>query len=406
MINLKQIDCYEDTSRHRAMFCGRRGGKTYLILQTLIEAACESPEGAVTVYCGPSNPHAMGLLWEPLGEALIANGLKHKALISKQRYNLPGKRKIFIMGAENIDRIRGFKIYFFAGDEFAYWKRLMASWQRAIRPGLADYAGMGRFGGGSLWGTTPKGKDSEGYEFYSWVLEQEDWSVHSWYTIDNPYIDREEIEAARRELDEFSYRQEFEASWETFSTLCYYSYSDEVHKKPQPHPNFDLPLKACFDLSVDPTTLLVSQYDPKARINRFLKEYSINNSSTEDTVGLFCKDFDNHKKKIDLRIRGDASGRARSSTTGRSDYEYVHQVLTKSGYRYTHEVPASNPAIVDRLKYFNGWMKPVVGPHRVEVDPSCKELIKDLATQGVVGRLPNPANNSRQEEAATGYNRC
>lgn len=401
--NPKQVLCYEDVTRHRAMFCGRRGGKTWLINQCVGEAACESPPGAITVYGGPSNVHAMELMWEPMSQWLWQHGVKHKARISKQRFNLPQGRKIYILGAENIDRIRGHKVYFFAGDEFAYWKKLMDAWRKAIRPALADYAGVGLYGGRSLWGTTPAGKGTEGYEFFMAANEAPDWGVHSWHTTDNPWIDPEEVEAAKRELDEFSFRQEFEASWETFSDLAYYSFREDIHVKQQPELNLALPLKLCFDFNVNPTTLLLSQYDRKKQVNRFLREYSLNNSSTEDTVQLFCDDYEDNAQILDIRIRGDASGRARSSTTGRSDYQYVHEILTKRGFVFKHEVPAKNPAIVDRLKHFNGWLKPVSGDHRVEVDPSCKDLIKDLATQGLKGRQPDPSNNLGHKGDAAGY---
>ena len=117
----------------------------------------------------------------------------------------------------------------------------------------------------------------------------------------------------------------------------------------------------------------------------------------------FCNDFKNKAEYIKIKIRGDASGKSRSSTTGKSDYHYVKEILELHGFNYVLELLPKNPPIVDRVKHVNGWLKPVAGNHRIEIDPSCKELIRDLSSQELNGRHPSDKNNLGHKADALGY---
>jgi hypothetical protein len=55
------------------------------------------------------------------------------------------------------------------------------------------------------------------------------------------------------------------------------------------------------------------------------------------------------------------------------------------------------------VKFANSWLKPFDGPHRVEIDPSCADLIRDLASQGLKGRHPDDKNNMGHKADAMGY---
>ena len=99
------------------------------------------------------------------------------------------------------------------------------------------------------------------------------------------------------------------------------------------------------------------------------------------------------KDQLTLKIRGDAAGSSRSANTGKSDYYYVEEQLKFRGFKFEKQVPRANPPIVDRVKFVNSWLQPMVGSHRIEIDPSCKDLIRDLAAQELNGRHPSDANN-------------
>lgn len=391
----KQIEFFNHPARFKFALAGRRGGKTHAIVESICHRMFSAPPKANIYYVGPSNPHAKEIIWDPLKSRLHELGWHFRDLVSQGLFRLSRGRKIYIMGAENIDRIRGKSAVQIYLDELAFYKRPLSDVKKAIRPTLSD------FGGGCWATTTPNGKGTEAYDFYLEVKGLDEWQTFHWRTIDNPYIPKEEIEAAKHELDERSFRQEYEASWESFEGLAYYNFDENLHVKRQPPIDFGKPLHICLDFNVNPTTLLVSQED--RGMLRYKKEYSFANSSTLETIQAFCEDFKEHSSSAKLHIRGDASGRNRGSNTGRSDYHYIFEMLEKYQMSYLFQVLPSNPPVVDRVNHVNGWLKPVSGKHRIEIDPCCEELIRDLSSQERRGRLLSDKNNRGHKADALGY---
>jgi phage terminase large subunit-like protein len=63
---------------------------------------------------------------------------------------------------------------------------------------------------------TPAGKNHF-YDLYNEAQKDDDWEAFQYNSTDNPYIAADEIEAAKRSMSSMAFRQEFEASFETFS---------------------------------------------------------------------------------------------------------------------------------------------------------------------------------------------
>lgn len=393
--NQKQIDAFQNDSRFKFILAGRRGGKTYLIVESILRSIANAPHGAEVFYIGPNNSHAKEIIWEPLDERLATLGWQYDDFISKSRFELSNKRKIYVIGAEKIKRIRGHKVKDVFLDELAFFETDLNKVWRACRPALSDLKG------GAVASTTPDGKGTQAYDWYLEALRKPDWKYFKWSTFDNPWIDQEEIEDAKRELDEKSFNQEYLATWESFEGLAYYNFDEHLHLKAQGGLNRERPIHLCFDFNVNPTTLLLSQKDKD--MLRYIKEYSFKHSSTEQTVAAFCEDYKEQKDSMLLKIRGDATGKARSSTTGKTDYYYIEEVLKEYGFAYQKEIPSKNPPIIDRVKIVNGWLKPFKGAPRVEIDPTCTNLIRDLSSQELNGRIPSDANNLGHKADAFGY---
>lgn len=398
-INLKQIRALHDQSRHSFWLAGRRGGKTYAIAEDIKQNIPlwlkNSPPESDIVYLGPTNQMSLELIWDKLEYAFWKLHWPCKPYVSKQRFEFPNRRNLYVIGAEKSRRVRGKKLYRAYMDELAYYEAdIDKVWFKDIRPALTD------LGGGCRAATTPDGKGSPTHKFFKKLMSTQAWTNHHWFSEDNPYLDRKEIELAKMELDEKSYNQEFRASWESYEGLAYYNFDELIHVKKQPEIITALPLILHFDFNVNPTTLLLAQRYPD--MYRFIKEYSFKHSSTEKTIEAFCDDFHEMRGSIHLKIRGDASGSARSSNTGYADYFYIHKILRDRGFTFQHEVKASNPAIVDRLKHANAYLKNSLGQHRVEFDPSMTDTITDFSGQGLNGRHPSDKGNlGHKADAAT-----
>lgn len=393
--NSKQISAFGDLRRFQTVLAGRRGGKTYLMIERLIRRARMAPKYGEIAYIGPTNSHARELAWLPIQRRLTELGWKFKAVKQESVIRLSNDRLIYVIGAENIDRVRGHKIWHATLDELAYFNTDLPYMWKALRPALSDQKGTADFG------TTPDAKHSSAYDFYMRYTGKISWGNHHWTTLDNPYIDPLEVEEAKQDLDEKGFKQEYLATWETYGSLAYYNFEEGKHIKVQPPINPGVPLHLCFDFNVNPTTLLLSQHENNKL--RYKKEYSYADSSTERTMQNFCEDFKDKREHLAIAIRGDSTGNSRKSNTGRADYDYIKDWLGKYGFKYSMQVRASNPPIIDRVKIVNGWLKPLEGDHKIEVDPNCKGLIKDFSGQKADGRIPSDEGNLGHKADAAGY---
>jgi predicted phage terminase large subunit-like protein len=96
-------------------------------------------------------------------------------------------------------------------DEYASMKPEV--WEMILRPTLADVKG------GALFIGTPAGKN----HFYKlWIdaqidENQNDWEAFQFNSTDNTFLDPSEINDAKRSMSTQAFRQEFEATFESFS---------------------------------------------------------------------------------------------------------------------------------------------------------------------------------------------
>src|SRR5579871_3094238 len=79
---------------------------------------------------------------------------------------------------------------------------------------------------------TPKGRNHF-YELAQRAKSEPGWSYRSYTTLAGGRVPREEIEAARRDLDDKTFRQEYEASFENYAGLVYYGFEREKNVAPQ-----------------------------------------------------------------------------------------------------------------------------------------------------------------------------
>jgi phage FluMu gp28-like protein len=113
--------------------------------------------------------------------------------------------EIAVRSADNPDSLRGEGLDLAILDECAFMQE--SAWTEAIRPALSDRKGR------AIFISTPKGRN------WFWRLFQQgiagDNNIMSWQlpTVDNPYIDPSEVDAARQSLPERVYRQEFLAEF-------------------------------------------------------------------------------------------------------------------------------------------------------------------------------------------------
>jgi hypothetical protein len=195
-----QLQIISEAKRFNVLDCGRRFGKSKLAANILSENALEGNPGA---YFAPTYKLLEGTFKDILTSLQWLISRKH----DNQRIELITGGSIEFWSLENplAGRSRKYKLAII--DEAAFNRNLWQSWTEAIRPTLTDLKGSAWFM------STPKGKN----DFYKlWMRGQtgeQDWMSWQMPTLSNPHIDPEEIEAARRDLPELAFKQEYLAEF-------------------------------------------------------------------------------------------------------------------------------------------------------------------------------------------------
>tara|TARA_R100000329_G_scaffold78894_2_gene67637 strand:- start:4611 stop:5891 length:1281 start_codon:yes stop_codon:yes gene_type:complete len=203
-----QMQIFKSDKRFKVASCGRRFGKSYLAAWVLIIKALQSEDKDV-FYVAPTFQQAKDILWSILkdvGQSVIKTTHENTATIT-----LVNDRKIYLKGSDRPDTLRGVGLAYVVMDEYASMKPEV--WEMILRPTLADVKG------GALFIGTPAGKN----HFHKLWLEaqlpenEEDWESYQFVSTDNPFLDPAEIATAQKSMSTQAFRQEFEATFESFS---------------------------------------------------------------------------------------------------------------------------------------------------------------------------------------------
>jgi len=200
-----QMQIFNSKARFKIAACGRRFGKSHLAAWTLLIKGLQSPDKDI-FYIAPTFQQAKDIMWSVLkdiGKDLIKSTHENTATIT-----LINDRKIYLKGSDRPDTLRGVGLRYVVLDEYAFMKPSV--WELIIRPTLADVKGEALFIG------TPEGRNHF-FDLYCEAKKDDEWEAFSFNSTDNPLIDPKEIEVARRTMSTQAFRQEFEASFESFS---------------------------------------------------------------------------------------------------------------------------------------------------------------------------------------------
>jgi terminase large subunit-like protein len=372
MIQLKgpQWNVFNCDSRFRVLVAGRRFGKTFLALVELCRAAWAP--GRLAWYVGPTYKQAKRIAWKPLKQitrpywASIPNE-------TDLRIELTSGGTICLRGADNYDSLRGDGLDFLVLDEFASMQQ--EAWAEVLRPALADKQGRALFIG------TPRGHNHF-YDLYQAVQGWPEWKTFQFTTEQGGNVSSQEIRSATQELDERTFRQEFQASFENLASgIVYYAFDRSSNVAPVEY-NWRLPLFWSLDFNVNPMCSVIGQRDG-SQIN-ILDELVLPDSNTE----AVCEEFEDRTNRfvrisslpIQLNIYGDSTAGGRRSSASRTDWQIVRDFLgrRRDTFNSCFHVPSSNPTVKDRVNCVNAKLRNQAGERQLRMDPRYKQLIMDF----------------------------
>lgn len=201
-----QQTVFKDTTRFKVVAAGRRCGKSRLSAVTLLIEALNCPEGSSVMYVAPTMGQARTIIWDLLHE--LGRPIIKSSHVNNLEITLINGRKILVRGADNPDSLRGVSLIYLVMDEVAFIKQDV--WEKILRAALSDKKGR------ALFISTPSGRNWF-YDSYKLGQSGEDEEWKSWHftTADNETIDPKEIEAAKRTLSSFAFKQEYLSSFDT-----------------------------------------------------------------------------------------------------------------------------------------------------------------------------------------------
>lgn len=116
----------------------------------------------------------------------------------------------------------GQRFDFLVPDEVAMYRNFWMYWQEVLRPTLTDTRGE------ALFLSTPKGYNHF-YDLFELEKTDPDFKSFHFTTYDNPHIPVDEIEAAKRQLTEDRFAQEYLADFRKVHGLVYKNFDRKKH---------------------------------------------------------------------------------------------------------------------------------------------------------------------------------
>lgn len=348
-----------DRHRWRVVVAGRRFGKTHLSIRELCFHAKEP--GREVWYVAPTYKMARQIVWRKLKNKLDDLNWIRKTNETELRIELVNGSTISLKGADNYDSLRGVGLDFIVIDEFADIAPM--AWYETLRPTLSDKQGKALFIG------TPKGIGNWAYDIYQNTQDDPDnWRSFSYTTLDGGQVTAEEIEAARKDLDERTFRQEYMATFETFSGRIYYSFDrTENVVKYQGTPEA---VYVGMDFNIDPMSAAVAVRSGDTL--HVIDEVRLFSSNTQEMVDELKQRY----PKTKFWCFPDPAGHQRkSSAGGATDIT----ILANAGFIV--KAPRHHTPVRDRINAVNSLLCSADGERRLIFDPKVKYTIEGLERQ-------------------------
>ena len=356
-----QYQISSSNKRFRVLVSGRRFGKTYLCITEMMKYA--SRVNQTIWYVAPTFKMAREIAWSKLKDMLHQfNWIEN---VNESNLQITIKKtgsRISLKGCENYDALRGVGIDFLILDEFADIDE--KAWTEVLRASIADTQGD------VLMCGSPKGYGNWSYRMYLKGKEDHEWDSFQFTTLQGGMVSEKELNQARLDLDQRTFRQEFEGTFENYAGAIYYNFhpvESVVNKKL----DWKKPLHIGMDFNIDPMSACVAQIE-KEKIY-LVDEIVIYSSNTDEMVQEIR---DRYGTQLPIFIYPDPACRQRkTSAGGRTDLS----ILQNGGF--TVKVKHKHPAVRDRINAVNSKLKDSKGIRHIFVSNSCKYLIKGLQRQ-------------------------
>lgn len=358
-LHASQKSVLDERKRFSVLKCGRRWGKTILTEELCIKPALESKKVG---YWTPTYKD-MSKVWDEI-KYILHPVIQRKDEQLKQIKLITGGQ-IDFWSMEDPNNGRGFSYHRAIVDECEKARHFKDAWELVIRATLTDYEGDAWFMSTPKFGQTyfkeiSNNKYKKGFE---------DWNSWVKTSYDNPYLSAKEIDAARSQLDDLTFRCEYLAEdVDIVGKPFAYAFSEEKHVGKCEF-NSGMEVLLGFDFNVDPIVCVAAQlYDDRIE---YIKDFTLANSNTYELCDAIRAWFPNAL----FVVTGDATGRNRSALAqgNINHYDIIRKKLLLVDTQI--KAPSVNPHVADRRVLLNS----VLQNFKVVFDAeNCKNTIRDM----------------------------
>jgi hypothetical protein len=413
----EQARLWKSDARYNIVPAGRRSGKTELVgKRKIVLCALNAHRKDIPFFyrpwpdprffvAAPTRDQVKRIYWYDLKALIPPRFVVGRPNESELTIHLVTGARICCLGMDRPERIEGVPWDGGVLDEYANMKKDV--WAKHVRPALSDRRGWCDFIG------VPEGRNHY-YDLYkdaqarvAFALnhdKQPSWDCFHWVSED--ILPIEEIEAAKADLDELTYQQEFLASFVNFTGRAYWAF-DETYNVGRLDYDPNRRIDFCFDFNVDPGVAVVVQEQniPQKVTNEapiwadgIINEVFIpQGSNTLRVVDKLIDLYADHQ--ADIFCYGDFTGGARGSAAIQgSDWELIKRRLRAYYSRdRVHLEVKPNPRERDRINAVNSRICSFDKHVRLMVDPEkAPHTIKDFEgvtiIEGGVGEIDKRKN--------------
>lgn len=365
-----QAAYWNSPHRFNVIPAGRRSGKTELAKRKLVRHALRGTGYDDPRYfaAAPVRDQARAIFWSDLKALVPPAFIDGSPRESELCIMLVTGAQIWVVGLDRPERIEGRPWDGGILDEYANMKP--DAWGEHVRPALSD-----RLGWCDLIGV-PEGRNHyhdvyrRAVADYAEKGEAAEWRAYQWHSAD--ILPASEIASARADLDELTFRQEYEADWIEFAGRAAYAFTEAEHCARLAYDPRQ-PLIFAHDFNTSPGVAAVCQEQrlPSGQTGTGVigEVWIPRNSNTAAVCRRLALDWKDHQGLI--YIYGDATGGARkTSALSGSDWDIVlREIDSAFPGRLVWRVPRANPSVRGRLNALNSRLKSGDGRVRMMVDP-------------------------------------
>ena len=341
----------------KSLYAADDFGKTTLAIREMCRVA--SQPNKEIFYVAPTYRQAKMIAWKKLKKKLIDLRWTKKINESELTILLKNGSTISLKGADGgASNLRGIGLDFCVMDEFALIDE--EAWYEVLRPALSDKQGS------ALFISTPAGMNWA-HDLYGMTASYpHEWASFQYTSIEGGNIPESEIEAARADLDERTFRQEFMATFETYAGRIYYAF-DRLNNLSTLEKIDTSVLYTGWDFNVDPMSVVIA-----IRVQDVLHvidEIRMFSSNTQEAVEEIKARYP--RSRI-WAFPDPACRQRRSNSGGNTDLT----ILQNAGF--VVKVPHSHTPVRDRINAVNSRLCDSQGVRHLFLDPKCKYTIEGL----------------------------